>query len=154
MIKINVIIKDRHWLNYIKDPAKYLKEKFSKLNKEKIFKKKKNYDLTIVLSNSEQIRLLNKRFRGKNKSTDVLSFPSYEKKDLKKIILKSKSIYLGDIIINIKKLNRSSDENIFKFHFDKLWIHSLLHLFGYKHRLNTDFKKMGNLEKKFIKRIN
>ena len=79
----------------------------------------------------------------------MLSFPFFEKKTLKKMIRARNNIYLGDVVINLNKIN-SGPTNDILLEFDKIWIHGMLHLFGYKHYTNIDYKKMNNLEKKII----
>ena len=153
MININVIVNEKKWFKFLKSPENYLKKKLKKIQKDKIFKKNVKFNFSILLSNSNSIRLLNKKFRKKNKSTDVLSFPFYEKNKLKRIIKKKKEVYLGDIIINYSKLKKNSKKKQFVQHLDKLWVHALLHLFGHKHRKNLDFKRMNILEKKFMKKL-
>ena len=153
MININVIVKEKKWFKFLKNPENYLKKKIKKIENDKIFKKNVQFNLSILLSNSISIRLLNKKFRKKNKSTDVLSFPFYEKKRLNRIIIKEKEVYLGDIIINYSKLKKNSNKKQFVQHLDKLWVHALLHLFGHKHRKNLDFKRMNILEKKFMNKL-
>ena len=108
MININVIVKEKKWFKFLKNPENYLKKKIKKIENDKIFKKNVKFNLSILLSNSISIRLLNKKFRKKNKSTDVLSFPFYEKKRLNRIIKNEKEVYLGDIIINYSKLKKNS----------------------------------------------
>ena len=84
MIKINVITNNIKWFHYIKNPNIYLDRKLKKLNfKNKDFKKN-NIFCTLLLSNNKEIKLLNKKFRKKNKPTDVLSFPFQNKHELKK----------------------------------------------------------------------
>ncbi len=84
MIKINVITNSNSWLDFIKKPNNYLDKKIKKLNsKIKEFKKRQIY-CSLLLSGSKEIKYLNKKFRKKNKSTDVLSFPFHTKKELKK----------------------------------------------------------------------
>ena len=61
---------------------------------------------------------------------------------------------MGDIIINLDKIKEKNDNIKFQIEFDKLWLHGLLHLFGYKHLRNKDFKKMNNLEKRYFDYIN
>lgn len=152
MIKINVIVKDKSWFKFIKNPEIYLKKKLKKIENDKFFKKK-TYNFNIQLSGTKEIKYLNKKFRNKNKSTDILSFPYQTKKKLKKLLINNSKIYLGDIIINFKKMNISS-KNLFKDHLNILWIHGLVHLFGYEHKKNNNFKKMQIIEKKFLKKIN
>ena len=153
MINFNVIVNEKKWFKFLKSPEYYLKKKLKKIQQDKIFKKNVKFNFSILLSNSNSIRLLNKKFRKKNKSTDVLSFPFYEKNKLKRIIKKEKEVYLGDIIINYSKLKKNSKKKQFVQHLDKLWVHALLHLFGHKHRKNLDFKRMNMLEKKFINKL-
>ena len=153
MININVIVKEKKWFKFLKNPESYLKKKLKKIQKDKIFKKNVKFNFSILLSNSNSIKLLNKKFRKKNKSTDVLSFPFYDKKKLNRIIKKEKEVYLGDIIINYSKLKKNSKKKQFVQHLDKLWVHALLHLFGHKHRKNLDFKRMNMLEKKFMSKL-
>ena len=68
----------------------------------------------MLLSNTKEIKKLNSKFRKKNKSTDVLSFPFYNKKNLKKKIKNEKEIYLGDIIINLNKIRSKKNMKNFQ----------------------------------------
>lgn len=152
MIKINVIVKDRNWLKYIKNPETYLRKKIKIIQNDKLFGKK-NYSLSILLSGVKEIKFLNKKFRKKNKSTDILSFPYQNKKKLMLLVKSELQIYLGDIIINYKKINAPS-KILFKKQFDTLWIHGLVHLFGHNHKKDNNYKKMNTIEKNLLKKFN
>ena len=152
MIKINVIVKDKSWLKFIKKPEIYLKKKIKKIQNDKFFGKKKRYSFSLLLSSTEEIKYLNKKFRKKNKSTDILSFPYQTKKNFKRLIKSNSEIYLGDLIINIKKM-KTSTQVLFEKHFNLLWIHGLVHLFGYDHKNDSNFKKMQIIENRFLKKI-
>ena len=76
-----------------------------------------------------------------------------KKKKLNDILKKNKEIYLGDIIINLNKIKDKRDKKNFKTELNKLWIHGLVHLFGYRHKLNKDFYSMSKIEKKYFKYI-
>ncbi len=153
MIKINVITNNNIWHKLIKSPVIYINKKIDKINKfEKKFYKKNIY-CTLLLSNNNEIKYLNNKFRKKNKPTDILSFPFQSKKELNTILKKEKEIYLGDIIINFNKVENKNLKS-FKLEFDRLWIHGLVHLFGYDHKREKDFLKMNQLEKKYLKLIN
>tara|TARA_Y100000768_G_scaffold377655_1_gene351141 strand:- start:1533 stop:1991 length:459 start_codon:yes stop_codon:yes gene_type:complete len=152
MIKINVIVKDKNWFKYIKNPEAYLSRKIKKIQTDKFFGKKR-YQFSLLLSEAKEIKYLNKKFRKKNKTTDILSFPSQNKKELKMLSKFNLEIYLGDIIINFKKMNTSS-KLLFKRQFDVLWIHGLVHLFGYDHIKDKNYKKMAGIEMKFLKKLN
>ena len=151
MIRVNVEIKNKSWFKNIKNPNIYFNNKVKKISRSKIFFKEKNLIFTILLTNSEFMKKLNKKFRKKNKHTDVLSFPFFEKQHLKKI--KEKKIYIGDIAICYEIINLRSKNLLFEKELDKVWIHGLLHLVGYDHIKNYDYYKMENIEKKLLKII-
>ena len=153
MIKINVVTNNLNWYRFIKIPDNYIERKIKKLNfKNKNYKKNIIF-CTLLLSNTKAIKKLNSKFRKKNKSTDVLSFPFYNEKNLKKKIKNKKEIYLGDIIINLNKIRSKKNMKNFKLEFDKLWIHGLVHLFGYDHKKEKDYRKMSVVEKNYLKYI-
>ena len=108
----------------------------------------------MLLSGNKEIKYLNKKFRKKNKSTDVLSFPFQTKKEFKKSLKKNKEIYIGDIIVNLNKIKNKKSLKVFKMEFDRLWIHGLVHLFGHDHKKEKDYLKMSKAEKKYINFIN
>ena len=107
----------------------------------------------MLLSGNKEIKKLNNKFR-KNKPTDVLSFPFQSKYEFKKKISKENEIYLGDIIVNINKIKNKKILKNFKIEFDQLWIHGLVHLFGFDHQTEKDFLKMKRIEKKYFNFIN
>jgi len=154
MIKINVITNNISWKRYIKNPKNYLSRKINKFNfKNKEFIKNKIF-CTLLLSGNKEIKYLNNKFRKKNKSTDVLSFPFQTRKELKKKLKLEKDLYLGDIIINLNKIKNKNSEKNFRFEFDRLWIHGLVHLLGHDHRSDKDFLKMQRIEKKYFNLVN
>ena len=154
MIKINVISNNINWKKYIKNPNSFIDKRVSLINKKNKQFKQKTLICTLLLSGTKEIKSLNKKFRNKNKSTDVLSFPFYEKKKLKIKIKKSDEIYLGDIIINLNMIRNKSNIAKFKEELNNLWVHGLVHLFGYKHKKDRDFNEMSRIEKRFIKYLN
>ncbi len=154
MIKINIILNNKTWKKYLKNPNIFIQDKIKKINKK--FKKFNKNDIfcTLLLSGDKEIKKLNKRFRNKNKTTDILSFPFYNKKELKNKLRKDKEIYLGDIIINLNKIENKNDKSVFTSEFNKLWIHGLVHLFGYDHKRDKDFYNMNKIESKFLSYLN
>jgi len=153
MIKANVITKNTSWYKYIKNPNSYIDRKIKKLN-NKNKKLKKSIYFTLLLSGEKEIKNLNRKFRKKNKSTDVLSFPFYTKKELRKKLISEKEIYLGDIIINLNEIKNKKKLKNFKNELNNLWIHGLVHLFGHDHKKEKDFLAMKRIEKKYSNFIN
>ncbi len=97
------------------------------------------------------LKKLNKKFRRKNKATDVLSFPALEVKKLK--LIKEKKIYIGDIAASFEIINLRSKKSNFSLEFDKVWVHGLLHLIGHDHIRNKDYFKMYKTEKRIVNLI-
>ena len=153
MIKANVITKNLGWHRYIKNPNSYIDRKIKKIN-NKNTKSKKSVYFTLLLSGDKEIKSLNRKFRNKNKATDVLSFPFYTKKELNKRLISEKEIYLGDIIINFNEIKDKKKSKNFKAEFDNLWIHGLVHLFGHDHKKEKDYFVMKKIEKKYSNFIN
>ena len=153
MIKINVVTADLNWQRYIQNPSSIINNKIKFFNKKNKNFKKNIIICTLLLAGNKEIKKLNKKFRKKNKTTDVLSFPFYEKKELLRRLKKEKEIYLGDIIVNLSKIRNKIIIAKFKSEFNSLWVHGLVHLFGYDHKKKKDFKKMSLVEKNFLKYI-
>ena len=151
MIMVNVEVNNKSWFKKIKNPKKYFRKKLKKISNIIKFFKGKNITFTILLTNSFGMKKLNKKFRNINKPTDVLSFPFFSLKNLKKN--KQKKLYIGDIAASYEIINSRSKEKNFFLEFDKVWIHGLLHLIGYNHVRNKDYFKMSKIEKKILNSI-
>jgi len=148
---VNVEVNNKSWFKKIKNPKKYFRKKLKKISNIIKFFKGKNITFTILLTNSFGMKKLNKKFRNINKPTDVLSFPFFSLKNLKKN--KQKKLYIGDIAASYEIINSRSKEKNFFLEFDKVWIHGLLHLIGYNHVRNKDYFKMSKIEKKILNSI-
>jgi probable rRNA maturation factor len=148
MINIDVVSESNLWNKKIKKKDIFFNSLASFFPKKYKYIKKK-ISLTILLSNNKNIRKLNKKFRSKNKSTNVLSFPSEKEFNIKK------SLYLGDIVISYEFMNKPKTlSNLeFKNKVTKVFIHGFLHLLGYDHIKLKDFKKMLIEEEKIYKTV-
>ena len=150
MIKVNVILNNINWKRYLRNPNRFIDKKITLLNKKNKLFKKNTLICSILLSGPKEIKNLNKKFRKKNKSTDVLSFPFYEKNQLNNKIREEKEVYLGDIIINLSQVKKKNNKAKFKEELNKLWIHGLLHLLGFDHKSKMRYLQMQKLEDKFF----
>ena len=148
MINADVVVENKLWNKKIKYPSNYIKKKIKKIFKFNSLKKRR-FSLTILLTDNSKMKYLNKKFRNKNKTTDVLSFPNLDPVDLKKKI--NTKIYLGDIALSYEIINQRSKNSNFNIEFDKMWIHGYLHLLGYGHKKIKDYKVMKKIEEKIIK---
>ena len=148
MINVEVFSEDRAWSKRLKKKEFFFKKVCSFFPKKYQFPNKK-VNLTLLLSNNKGTKKLNKEFRNKNKSTAVLSFPFSKQTKISKIT------YIGDIIISYNFMDKPRSQNLksFKEKIIKTFIHGFLHLLGFDHVKNKDYKKMLNEEEKLYKSI-
>lgn len=101
-------------------------------------------ELSLLFVNDERIRQLNLRYRGIDRATDILSFPAGEEK-----FRYPRNEVLGDIVISLPAVMRQSRERNLTFYeeLDSLLIHGILHLFGYTHESENEFRKMRRKER-------
>lgn len=103
-------------------------------------------DVTVVLDNDEQIRILNKKFRNLDEPTDVLSFSSGE------IDPDTGSRYLGDVVISFPRAKAQAVEqgHSIKKEVTTLIVHGLLHLAGYDHATSKQEKELFSIQNEII----
>jgi probable rRNA maturation factor len=155
MVKINLVVNHKSWKFTYPKTDLFLKKITKKILLLVFPKNNSNFEISILLTDSKNMKNLNKKFRKINKDTDVLSFPAEQKDFFKKNIRSKKDVYLGDVALSypyivkiIKKQNVSFD-----YYFKKMLIHGILHLIGHQHDSIKKYKKMNLLEQKIIKNI-
>ena len=101
-------------------------------------------ECSLVLADDKFVQQLNAQFRGQDKPTNVLSFPSEEEG------------YLGDSIVALETLQREAEAQgkALKDHFTHLIIHGCLHLMGYDHEEETEAQEMENKEIELLAKLN
>lgn len=142
------------------------KEEYEKIIKRVIkqcFKEENLLDsklyITITLTNPENIKKINKKYRNIERATDVLSFPMFEKDELEEKIRNKDFKYpdvLGDIIISIEKVEEQAKEyeHSFERELSYMIVHGFYHLMGYDHIEEKDKKQMRPKEEKILSDLN
>ncbi|MCL2538617.1 MAG: apolipoprotein N-acyltransferase [Alphaproteobacteria bacterium] len=97
-------------------------------------------EVSIILTNDSEIQELNKKYRGKDAPTNVLSFETGD------------SELLGDIFISFDTVMRELP-NDFIAHASHMVVHGVLHLLGHDHINDSDADKMESLESKILKKL-
>ena len=148
MINVDVFSEEKAWSKKLKKKELFFKKICKSFPKKYKFLQKK-VSFTLLLSNNKSIKKLNKSFRNKNKSTDILSFPSNKK--LKKI----KENYIGDIIISYNFIDKPKSQSFksFKEKLIKTFIHGFLHLLNFDHIKDKDHIKMLKEEELIYKSV-
>lgn len=120
-------------------------------------------EVNVILVDNEEIRKLNNQYRNKDQVTDVLSFPLIDHEqigDIQTIInhmpqyfnIESKELVLGDIIVSVEKTIEQAYEygHSIERELGFLITHSMLHLLGYDHLIESDEDIMNNKQKQIL----
>ncbi len=115
--------------------------------------------VSITLTNSNNIKEINKKFRKIDKPTDVLSFPMFNKSEidsLKKEAIDKEYEILGDMVISIEQVQIQAEEynHSFERELSYMVVHSFYHLLGYDHIEENDKKKMREKEEFILNKLN
>jgi len=120
---------------------------------------KHDVDVYITLTNNEEIRKINKEYRNIDKPTDVLSFPMYEREEirtLKKAKEDDVEEILGDIVISVSKVIAQAKEygHSYERELAYLTTHGMLHLLGYDHMEEEEKEEMREHEEAVLRKLN
>jgi probable rRNA maturation factor len=112
-------------------------------------------EISVRLSGDEQVRALNAEWRGKDKPTNVLSFPMLEKHDLEQANVAGPELLLGDIILARGVCEAEAVEKgvPIEQHATHLLIHGTLHLLGYDHGDDDEAAGMEAIEVRALSRL-
>ena len=126
----------------------FLEEKIDKIN----------LYINIILTNPENIRKINKQYRKIDKETDVLSFPMFEKQEIKERMKENNPIedVLGDVVISVQRVKEQAEEygHSFERELAYMLIHGFYHLMGYDHIEEKDKMEMREKEEKVLNKLN
>lgn len=158
-INIDIFTKNKSWKS---ENFSFIKKKLLK----QIFKLTFDFvglndyghlmEISVTLTDNENMQKLNNEYRNKNKPTNVLTFALYQNiNDIKKVLKSEACISFGDIIFSNETLIREAEEQgkTVENHFKHLLVHSYLHLFGYDHMIKSDEKKMESMEIEILEKM-
>ena len=112
-------------------------------------------EISVTLTGDEQVRELNARWRGKDKPTNVLSFPMADERDLSRATLAQQELLLGDIILarGVCTSEAAAKHVSVEDHAAHLIVHGTLHLLGYDHGDDRDAADMEEREVRALARL-
>ena len=111
--------------------------------------------ITVIFTTPNRIKEINQEFRNKNKATDVLSFPVFERDELKEKIKNQDFLHedmLGDIVISVEQVEKQAIQynHSFERELSYMIVHGFYHLMGYDHIKEEDKKEMRPKEEKIL----
>ena len=112
-------------------------------------------ELSIVLTDDEQVRALNAQWRDKDKPTNVLSFPQAEPHELERAAAPGPELMLGDIVLALETCTREAKDKAITLeaHAAHLLVHGTLHLLGYDHEEDQTATDMEARETRALARL-
>lgn len=123
-------------------------------------------EFSVMIIDNDEMQNVNKEQRGKDSTTDVLSFPMYELSGFDSSALKdffsdeqpnpeSNAYYMGDMLLSWDKIVEQSED--YGHSIDRelsfLVVHSVLHIFGYDHMNDSDEEQMKRMQKEILESI-
>ena len=137
----------------------YLKNLIRRAVKATLVHEGFDYDteVSVLLCDNEYIKKINRKYRGKNSATDVLSFPLYDMSgDDEILLLEDECVTLGDVIISVERAEKQAKEigNTLPEEIVFLTVHSMLHLLGYDHEISEQEEaRQITAQKEIISRL-
>jgi probable rRNA maturation factor len=112
-------------------------------------------EISVTLTGDEEVRALNAHWRGKDKPTNVLSFPMADELDLTRANVAERELLLGDIILahGVCEAEAAEKGVSFEDHAAHLMVHGTLHLLGYDHHDEAQAADMETREVRALKRL-
>ncbi len=112
-------------------------------------------EISVTLSGDEQVRTLNAKWRGKDKPTNVLSFPMADERDLTKANVAATELLLGDVILarGVCEAEAAEKGVSVEQHATHLLVHGTLHLLGYDHKDDNQAADMEVREIRALARL-
>ena len=147
-IQINFFCKSNHWSRRM-IKIREIAQRVIK-NDDLNFKKNNFYSLNLVFVDDKNIKKINKKYRKKNQTTDVLTFVNSIKNN------KNIEETYCDIFFSAETIKKDAKKNIIDFydHITHLIIHCFLHVNGYDHKKLKDFTKMIKKENLILNYLN
>ncbi len=140
MIDINYNVDEAGWKKHFPYYKKHISKSVDETLKFISVRTTKDISITFFLTSNNKIKELNLKYRKKNNPTNVLSFPMQS--------LYTNTYLLGDIVLAYKMLlKEATEQKISRYdHLCKMTIHGMLHLLGYDHETEKQFKQMRKFE--------
>jgi|TARA_B100001996_G_C18671587_1_gene596949 probable rRNA maturation factor len=148
LVKFDIEVNNPQlWKNYNSFFDNSTMKFFSKVIEKTL---KQNTLVSILLTDDSNIKILNYRWRKKNQSTNVLSFP------VQSFIKEDNYLFIGDIVLSYETIKKECLQRKinFKDHFLHLCLHGILHLIGYDHKNKKEEKEMESMEIKLLSSVN
>ena len=158
ILDVNIQLRDARWKKALRPYCKTVRGVcYEALAATRIASLPCHWEMAVVLADDATVQELNRTYRGFDKPTNVLSFPTEERFEpqAKRITKGLEHYELGDIVLALDTIEREAKAQGKKFthHAAHLLVHGTLHLLGYDHIRNADAVKMELLEVQVLEKL-
>ena len=142
-LEIDITIHEKRWKSAIDNIEQFTSMIIDKTLSD--MTDAKNVEISIVLANDNFVQNLNKEYRGKDKPTNVLSFPLTEEGEIDAI---TDFCSIGDVVIAFETIQKEAKEQnkTFEHHYAHMLVHGCLHLLHFDHESEGDAHIMESRE--------
>jgi probable rRNA maturation factor len=150
-VAVSVIVEHDAWRDAVADPLPLLRRAaaaaVAAARRARRSRSTRTPRIAVALIDDRAMRKLNKTYRGKDKPTNVLSFPAGESVESKRA-----TNPLGDVAVALETVKREAkvQGKTVDDHLTHLMVHAVLHLLGYDHESDPDAEEMEALERKAL----
>jgi probable rRNA maturation factor len=155
-VAIEIAVPCRHWRKALADVERVaataaraaLRGAFAARGGASLIERGRAAELSLVLGGDALVRGLNRRWRGKDAPTNVLSFPAAEPRG-------EGPLLLGDVVLAYETVAReaTAQGKTLKAHLSHLLAHGVLHLLGFDHESDGEARRMEGLERRILARL-
>lgn len=144
-ISVDIRVDDVNWNEKCSFIEKRVYDLWKEICKEHEFHQ--NFEISILLTSDDEVKLLNKKYRNKDKKTNILSFPQWDGEKV------PYPIPLGDLALSFEYIKNEAtlEKKELNDHLTHLLLHGILHLIGYDHIEEECANKMEQFEIKVLK---
>lgn len=149
-LSVSLRVEDEGWKKLLDSPARLVTKAAKAAVKAGAKEMEGKADVAVLLSNDAEVKTLNGMWRGKNKPTNVLSFPA-----LADATPPGQPVFLGDVVLALETVKKEAKEQKKKFeaHAAHLVSHGVLHLLGFDHMDAKEATVMEALEREIMKTL-
>ena len=151
-LEVEVRIAHPDWRRALRSPAALCRqaaEAALAAGRSRRWAGRRSASVAFLLTDDTEMRRLNQRYRGKNKPTNVLSFPSAPEDGP---VPRAMPRHLGDVALALETVRREAKEQgkTVRSHVSHLAVHGVLHLIGHDHQSDAEAEAMEALERRIL----
>lgn len=152
---IDLGIEDPRWSERLENIEAFCRRCVTGALAEALPDRRGEVEISVTLASDARIRELNARYRGRDRPTNVLSFPALTAAELGPALAAPIPVLLGDILLAFETVREEAARQgkTLEAHLGHLLVHGVLHLLGHDHQREREALVMEALERRILARL-